>query len=152
MSHTMIQTSSGVIKALNRQLANWNVLYVKLHHMHWFVKGTSFFTLHEKFEKWYDQAAVYIDDLAERILAIHGTPLSTMKDYLANASIQEAKGNESAQQMVQTLLEDFSVVLRETEEGIKEAQKAGDESTADLLIGIHTDVEKQSWMLRAFLS
>ena len=35
---------------LNKQLANWNVLYTKLHKYHWYVKGPHFFTLHEKFE------------------------------------------------------------------------------------------------------
>ncbi|NRG01498.1 ferritin-like domain-containing protein, partial [Paenibacillus dendritiformis] len=35
---------------LNQQVANLNLMYVKLHNYHWFVKGDMFFTLHEKFE------------------------------------------------------------------------------------------------------
>ncbi|HVH95332.1 MAG TPA: ferritin-like domain-containing protein, partial [Bacillus sp. (in: firmicutes)] len=45
-----------LIHAVNKQVANWTVLYVKLHHYHWFVKGHHFFTLHEKFEELYDEA------------------------------------------------------------------------------------------------
>lgn len=28
--------------ALNVQVANWSVLYTKLHHYHWYVKGAVF--------------------------------------------------------------------------------------------------------------
>ncbi len=31
------------------------------------------------------------------------------------------------------------------------AQEAGDEMTSDLLLGIHTELEKHVWMLKAFL-
>ena len=57
-----------LIQAINKQVANWTVLYVKLHHYHWFVTGHHFFTLHEKFEELYDEANGHIDVLAERIL------------------------------------------------------------------------------------
>lgn len=35
-----------VVETLNKQIANWGVLYVKIHNYHWFVKGKNFFTLH----------------------------------------------------------------------------------------------------------
>lgn len=28
---------------INKQIANWTVLYVKLHNYHWYVKGPQFF-------------------------------------------------------------------------------------------------------------
>ena len=61
---------------LNQQIADFNVLYTKLHRFHWYVKGPQFFTLHEKFEEffgketllnqidgnifWYDDMPVYV--------------------------------------------------------------------------------------------
>lgn len=104
---------------LNRQIANWNVLYVKLHHYHWFVKGEQFFTLHAKFEELYNEAAAYIDDLAERLLTIGGKPAATLKQYLELATIREATGSETAEQMVKTLAEDFSSVVRELKQGVE---------------------------------
>ncbi|WP_374718123.1 Dps family protein, partial [Neobacillus sp.] len=53
---------------LNKQIANWAVLYLKLHNYHWFVKGDQFFTLHAKFEEFYNEAADHLDELAERLL------------------------------------------------------------------------------------
>jgi starvation-inducible DNA-binding protein len=139
-------------KTLNQQLANFGVLYFKLYHYHWFVKGEKFFELHAKFEEFYKEAASYIDEIAERILAIKGIPLSTMKEYLDHATIQEAVGNETAEQMVEQLIQDFQVVVDEAKKGIKEAERAEDDSSADLLTDIRTNLEKHIWMLTSYLA
>lgn len=140
-----------VAEVLNKQIANWNVLYVKLHNYHWFVKGEQFFTLHEKFEELYNEAATYIDEIAERLLALGGKPLATMKEYLENASIKEAAGNEDANEMVRAIANDFAVLIEELKEGMELAQEAGDEGTSDMLLGIRQSLEKHNWMLRSFL-
>lgn len=136
---------------LNRQLASWNVLNVKLRHYHWYVTGPQFFELHAKFEELYDEAAGIVDEFAERILALQGKPLSTMKQYLEAAVLAEAAGGETAEQMVAQLADDYRTLVRELEEGIHLAQEAGDESTADIFIGKITDLQKHIWMLSAFL-
>jgi len=141
----------SLAQILNAQIANWAVLYVKLHNYHWYVKGDKFFKLHQKFEELYDEAAEHIDVLAERLLAIQGKPAGTMREFLQLASISEASGNETAEQMVQALLHDFTAIKAELKEGIRAAESEGDDSTADLLTGIHTGLEKQIWMLSAYL-
>ncbi|MCM3635822.1 MULTISPECIES: Dps family protein [Paenibacillus] len=135
---------------LNRQIANWSVLYVKLHNYHWYVKGTQFFTLHEKFQELYEEAALHIDELAERLLAVKGQPLAKMVDYLENSSVKEALGNETATEMVSQLIKDYTLIIGELKEGMEVAQQAGDETTADMLLAIHTSLEKHVWMLSAF--
>lgn len=135
---------------LNKQVSNWSVLYVKLHNFHWYVKGSQFFTLHVKFQEFYEEAALHVDELAERLLAIGGKPEATMARYLESASIKEAKGNESAEQMVDTLIDDFGTVIEELKEGMEKAEKADDETTADMLLAIHSTLEKHVWMLKAF--
>jgi starvation-inducible DNA-binding protein len=143
--------SVELTSVLNKQIANWGVLFVKLHNFHWYVKGTQFFTLHLKFEELYNEAALHIDDLAERVLAIKGKPLATLSDYLANASIKEAKGTESATEQVAATIADFETVIAELKEGMKVAEEADDETTGDLLLAIHTSLEKHVWMLSSFL-
>ncbi|MFD0590050.1 Dps family protein [Paenibacillus sp. GCM10027627] len=135
---------------LNRQIANWSVLYVKLHNYHWYVKGSQFFTLHEKFQQFYEEAALHVDEIAERLLAVKGQPLAKMSDYLDASSIKEASGNETAVEMVDQLISDFTVIIGELKEGMEAAQAAGDEITADTLLAIHTGLEKHVWMLSAF--
>lgn len=141
---------STIQEQLNRQIANWSVLYVKLHNYHWYVKGTQFFTLHAKFQELYEEAALHIDEIAERLLAVKGQPLAKMADYLEHSSIQEARGNETAREMVDQLINDFTTVIGELKEGMEVAQQAGDETTADMLLAIHTSLEKHVWMLSAF--
>ncbi len=87
---TPVNTNTELITAVNKQVANWTILYEKLHNYHWFIKGHHFFTLHGKFEEFYDEAAGYIDELAERILSIGGKPIGTLKECLEIATIKEA--------------------------------------------------------------
>lgn len=135
---------------LNRQIANFSVLYVKLHHYHWYVTGASFYTLHAKFEELYNEAAGYVDELAERLLALNGRPVSRMADYLKLATIKEASGTEDANAMVLAIADDFRQIAAELDEGIRAAEREDDAATADLLTGIRTALDKHAWMLRAF--
>lgn len=136
---------------LNKQIANWTVLFVKLHNYHWYVKGESFFTLHVKFEELYNEGALHLDNLAERLLALGGSPVATMKESLELSKVQEAVGNETSNQMVETLYKDFNAIVAELREGMTVAQDNKDEATADMLLAIHQSLEKHVWMFRSFL-
>lgn len=138
-------------QTLNRQIANWTVLYTKLHHYHWNVKGPQFYTLHAQFETLYGEAAERLDVLAERLLALGGLPVSTLKDSLALATVQEASGGESAEQMVAAVAKDFTHLVSELNEGIAVAEAEHDEPTADLFIGHIAELQKHVWMLKAYL-
>lgn len=144
-------TNTQVMEMLNKQVANWTVLYTKLHNHHWYVKGPHFFSLHEKFEELYNEADENIDELAERLLAIGGKPVATLKDALQMASIGEVEETLDANGMVQSIVDDFTILIDELKEGMEIAEKAGDESTSDMFLAIHTSLEKHNWMLKAFL-
>ncbi|WP_341282855.1 Dps family protein [Paenibacillus sp. FSL H8-0537] len=137
-------------EVLNKQIANWSVLYIKLHNFHWYVKGSQFFTLHVKFQEFYEEAALNVDELAERLLALEGKPVATLKEYMETASIKDATGKETATAMVESLITDFSTIIEELKAGMSIAQEANDETTADMLLAIHTSLEKHVWMLKAF--
>jgi starvation-inducible DNA-binding protein len=140
-----------LVSVLNKQIANWSVLYMKLHNYHWYVKGEQFFTLHVKFEEFYNEAGLHVDELAERLLAIGGKPVATMKECLEISSIQEATGQEAAHDMVQAIINDFSQTIGELKEGMALAAEMKDETTGDILLAIHSGLEKHVWMLTAFL-
>lgn len=140
-----------MFNVLNKQVANWTVLYTKLHNFHWNVKGPHFFTLHAKFEELYNEASAHIDALAERVLAIGGKPVGTLSACLNTASITEAEGNETAEQMVETVARDFAILVDELKLAIEAAEQADDEATADMLLEILSGLEKHIWMLNAFL-
>lgn len=144
-------TDLNVVTLLNKQVANWTVLYTKLHNFHWNVKGPHFFTLHQKFEELYTEAAAHIDTLAERVLSIGGKPLAKLSDCLQAASISEAEGEETAEQMVSSIVRDFSILADELKIAMEAAQQADDEATSDMLLSIQSGLMKHIWMLKAFL-
>ena len=144
-------SQENLVGNVNQQIASWTVLYTKLHNYHWFVKGYQFFTLHEKFEELYNEASVHIDELAERLLALGEKPVATLEESLKLSLVAEATGKESADQMVETLYNDFQVLMKELKKGMDIAGKVNDEMTGDMLISIHQGLEKHAWMLRSFL-
>ncbi|KRF30150.1 Dps family protein [Paenibacillus sp. Soil787] len=150
----MVKTAtkaSPITEILDKQVANFSVLYMKLHNYHWYVKGENFFTLHIKFEELYTEAALHLDVIAERMLSLRTIPTATLQEHLATTSIKEAKNEETAEQMVKQLVSDFTRICSELTEGIELAEEQKDQPTADLLIEIRSSLEKHSWMLDAYL-
>ncbi|MEC0225938.1 Dps family protein [Paenibacillus alba] len=143
--------ANPITEILDKQVANFSILYMKIHNYHWYVKGENFFTLHIKFEELYTEAGLHLDVIAERMLSLRAIPTATLTQHLEKASVKEAKNDETAEQMVKQLASDFSLVCSELTEGIELAEENKDQPTADLLIGIRSSLEKHSWMLEAFL-
>ncbi|WP_172256134.1 Dps family protein [Saccharibacillus deserti] len=146
-----MDTAAELHRALNKQVADWSVLYTKLHNYHWYVKGTHFFTLHAKFEELYDAATLRMDEVAERLLTIGGAPAATLREYLELTSVSEARGGETAEEMVDTLVRDFRAEAAELQEAIEMAGAIEDKVTEDMLIGMKSAIEKDAWMLEAYM-
>lgn len=145
-------TASGndLLNRLNQQVANWAVLHIKLHQHHWFVKGPHFFDLHAKFEELYNEAGRIMDELAERILSLQGSPVSTTKEIAATATLKEHAPLKSAEEMVKSVRDDFKQLIQELGEAMEVAEKQKDDGTHDMLNGIRTALEKHAWMLDAY--
>ena len=69
--------SANLVNNLNGLLANFQIYYQNLRGLHWNIKGKNFFELHVKFEEFYTDSQVKIDEVAERILTLQGKPLHT---------------------------------------------------------------------------
>ncbi|CAH1206242.1 General stress protein 20U [Paenibacillus allorhizoplanae] len=152
MVNSTITKASPLTDMLDKQVANFSVLYMKLHNYHWYVKGENFFTLHIKFEELYTEATLHLDIIAERMLSLRAIPTATLKEHLQMASIKEAKKTENnANLMVEQLVDDFTLLCSELTEGIELAEDQKDQPTADMLITIRSSLEKHSWMLAAYL-
>lgn len=146
----MTQTIS-LEQVMNQQLANWNVLYTKLHRFHWYVKGPHFFTLHAKFEELYEEAAGTMDELAERLLITGGNPISTLKEYIECATVEETTDVLTAEEMVQAIVNDFTQIVSELKSGKKAAEQVNDEVTSDMFTELIEKLSKHNWMLTSFL-
>lgn len=137
-------------KFLNKQVANFSVLFTKLHHHHWYVKGPGFFRLHELFEELYDEVNEYYDEFAERLLTIGGNPTSNLKGYLKLTSLAEVNETLNASEMVQMVYNDFKIIIDELKEGMEIASKLNDEVTLDMFVNTASSLEKHNWMLKFY--
>lgn len=107
----MAQKKLGTL--VNKEIANFSVLYTKIHNYHWFVNGPHFFELHQKLEELYKEVTSNYDELAERLLAIGEKPVATLKEYMELTTIEEATGNENTEDMVQSVISDFEKLSEE---------------------------------------
>src|SRR5699024_3152912 len=114
-------------------------------------KGPHFFTLHEKFEELYNESADVVDEAAERLLAIGGTPVATMKEYLNIATLEETKEESSADEMVSNLVDDYTHLKKELKELAELSDQHGDDVTNDLAVGLLEKIDTHIWMLSAYL-
>ena len=138
---------------LNLYLANQMIDYVKKHNLHWNLKGTQFFTLHAKLEELYEEAGDILDEVAERILALGGNPVSNMKEALEMATIKElGDGPKSADETIRALISDTDYWVKDSKEIAELADKEGDSVTADIFNGFTKDYQKLAWMLKAYNS
>lgn len=136
---------------LNKEVANLAVLYTKLHNYHWYVKGPHFFQLHEKFEELYDEVTGLYDEFAERILMLGGKPVATLKQSLEIATILEASGLETKEEMIKVVISDFRQLDAELKEGIELAEAAEDDVTTDMFTTTRASLQKHIWMLSELL-
>jgi starvation-inducible DNA-binding protein len=127
-------------------------LYLKTHNFHWNVTGPMFNTLHLMFETQYNELALAVDSIAERIRALGYPAPGTYKEYARLSSIQEEDGVPEATEMIRKLVEGQEAVVRTARSIFPLVDAASDEPSADLLTQRMQTHEKTAWMLRSMLA
>ena len=143
---------SRIADGLSRLLADSYTLYLKTHNYHWNVTGPQFNTLHLMFEGQYTELATAVDEIAERIRALGIKAPGSYRDFSTMTSIEEANGEESAEEMTRQLAIGQETIVRTAREIFPAADAANDEPTADLLTQRMQIHEKNAWMLRSMLA
>lgn len=141
----------AIADGLSRLLADTYTLYLKTHNYHWNVTGPMFNTLHLMFEAQYNELALAVDLIAERIRALGFPAPGTYAAYSRLSSIKEEEGVPNAQEMIRYLVEGQEAVVRTARSIFAVVNEAGDEATADLLTQRMQLHEKNAWMLRSML-
>ena len=126
--------------------------YTNLRGFHWNIKGHDFFVLHSQFEKMYDDTAEKVDEIAERILMLGGTPANKFSDYLKVASINEVDKVSNGEQALNNILQSISYLIGEERKVLSIASQAGDEVTVSMMSDYLKEQEKMVWMLTAYNS
>jgi len=138
-------------EGLSRLLADTYTLYLKTHNFHWNVTGPMFNTLHLMFEAQYNELALAVDLVAERIRALGFPAPGSYKQFAQLTSLKEETGVPSAEEMIRQLVKDQEAVVRTARSIFPLVDEAHDEPTADLLTQRMQVHEKTAWMLRSLL-
>lgn len=142
----------AIAAGLSRMLADSYTLYLKTHSFHWNVTGPLFNTLHLMFETQYNELALAVDTIAERIRALGFPAPGSYQQFAALTSVTEEPSQPAAEEMIRQLARDQETVVRTAREVIPIAEKAHDQPTVDLLSTRMELHEKNAWMLRSMLA
>jgi len=143
--------STSVPASMNVLLADTTLFYQKLRHYHWNVQGQKFFELHVKFEEIYNKWVVFIDEIAERIIALDTVPLHTLDSMLKHATLKEDEEIPEGREMVNRTIADLLALRDSIDKIIGAAEESGDRTTANILDGVRDGLEADLWMLKAWL-
>ncbi|APE30569.1 DNA starvation/stationary phase protection protein [Halomonas aestuarii] len=144
-------SASQLAEKLNELLANYQILYMNVRGYHWNVKGRQFFQLHEKFEEFYTDLLVKVDEVAERILTLGHTPVHAYSDYVKLSRIEEDKDVHDGEACVRGVLVGYQTLIELQRELLSLASDADDEGTAAQAGDYIREQEKTVWMLGAYL-
>jgi len=142
----------AIADGVSRLLADTYTLYLKTHKYHWNVTGPMFQTLHLMFETQYNELALAVDLIAERIRALDVLAPGSYTEFAKLATIKEDTDTPDATEMIRRLVDGQETVVRTARSLYEVVNGAHDEPTADLLtqrIQVH---EKNAWMLRSLLA
>ena len=142
---------SEVIAKLNNLLSTYHVFYLNVRGYHWNVKGEHFFTLHPQFEELYTSLQLQIDEIAERILTLGGTPLHAYSDFTQHTSIREDKNVKDGTSCVKGVVTGLQALIAEQRQVSALAEESEDQGSADLVDAYVQEQEKLVWMYNAFL-
>ena len=143
------QDRVAIAGGLKRLLADSYTLYLQTHNFHWNVTGPQFRELHLMFEEHYNELALAVDEVAERIRTLGVAAPGTYRAFAQLSSIEEVDGVPEAAKMIEILTRGHEQVVRTCREVLAPAQQAGDESTASLVSDRMRVHEKTAWMLRS---
>lgn len=145
------QDRKTIAEGLSKLLADTYTLYLKTHNYHWNVNGPMFNTLHLMFEQQYNELALAVDLIAERIRALGHPAPGSYRAYAALTGIEEENGVPAAEEMIRRLVQGQETVVRTARAVFPAVDAAHDEPTADLLTQRMQVHEKTAWMLRSML-
>jgi starvation-inducible DNA-binding protein len=118
---------------MSKLLADTYTLYLKTHNYHWNVTGPMFTTLHLLFAKQYNELALAVDEIAERIRALGESAPGTYRQFVELSVIGENADRSGRTEMLSRLVTANETVVRTARTAFPVADEAGDQPTADLL-------------------
>lgn len=143
----------GVVsETLQRNLATTISLYLKFKKYHWDIRGRFFRDLHLAYDEFIDMIFPAIDEQAERLVALGGSPIAAPADIAQFTTVQVPQETvRDARTQVADLVGDLTRVSRGYRDDSQTVDEANDPVTADLYTGYAATTDKIRWMLQAMM-
>lgn len=126
-------------------LASFYHMYIKIQNYHWNVKGSRFFSIHNITEKFYENKAEIIDEIAERISQLGDYVDASFENYTKHSVVKEPATNMTAEEMLKDLVTSYDAIYLLLYEAAKKYEK--DIATMDLITKLLVRVEKERWII-----
>jgi len=141
------------IEALNRLLANTSVLLMQTLHYHWNILGPEFNDYHKMFDDQYNMLFKDLDHVAERVRAVGGMAIGSMRDMINYSALKEDHGKlPKPKQMITNLLKQYEKHICDIRESIiLLEEETCDFGSKNMLEDLLEQYEKTAWMFRSLL-
>ncbi len=141
-----------LVSLLNQRLADTFDLMSQTKFAHWNVKGSNFYGLHQLFDKLAELLEGHVDTIAERVTALGGVAMGTVRQAAAMSQTPEFPANTfKGMDVVAAMADRYAAAGKATREGIDQADELGDKDTADLLTDVSRDLDQGLYFLEAHL-
>ena len=138
---------------MNAYLSDLVVFYLKLHDLHWNVKGMQFVPVHQYSEARYEDMAEKFDEIAELLLQHGEKPVSSIREYLSLSSIKELnKGSYRDEEVIRIISEDMAYLKGKAESLRSEADSEGLFDIVAVLEDHIAGYNKELWFLRSMMA
>jgi len=142
-----------VIGLLNARLADAVDLQSQAKAAHWNVRGEGFYALHKLFDEVSEDAAGYVDLIAERAVQFGGVAEGTARIAASRSQLppypMEGTGWRHHVEALSAALAIFGELVRAA---IDETARLGDAGTADLFTEISRGTDKWLWFVESHVS
>ncbi|MFB6141843.1 MAG: DNA starvation/stationary phase protection protein DpsA [Halorientalis sp.] len=146
------EKAEQVIEALNDDLADTYVLYHQLKKHHWNVEGAEFRDLHLFLGDAAGNAEEAADEIAERLQALGGTPVSSMANTSERATVTPEDADVyGIRESLRNDLEIYGDVIESLRSHVELATDLGDHATAEMLREILVQTEEDAHHIEHYL-
>ncbi len=76
---------------LNQLIADLSQLHTNIQQTHWYMRGSEFFKLHPLMDDYNDTLDEQLDAVAERLIAIGGSPIATTHEFIEKTGLPDEK-------------------------------------------------------------
>jgi starvation-inducible DNA-binding protein len=143
---------TAVIKLLNERLADLIDLGLQAKQAHWNVKGLNFIAVHKLFDEIAEEIEEYIDNTAERAVALGGIAEGTVGAVGKKTKLPPYPTTITGwREHVEAFSSALAAAGKLVRAAIAQADELGDDDTADLFTQTSRDLDKNLWFVESHL-